>query len=85
MTEDPATRRRGVGVRRPPTVRRPPAGLVRDGETGLVAEPNAETLARVIGRVIEDPALAERMGSRAAAQAATMTRPAAIERLVMVK
>ena len=59
------------------------ADLVRDGVTGLVCEPNPAALAECIARVMDDVALAERLGSAAAAQAATMTWADAIRRLVI--
>ena len=61
-----------------------PAELVRDGYTGMVCEPNPEALAGCIARMMDDTAFAERIGSAAAAQVATMTWPEAIRRLVIV-
>jgi len=61
-----------------------PAEVVRDGVTGLIAEPAPEALARAIQRVMDDRAFAERIGGAAAAEAATMTWRGVIERLVIV-
>jgi glycosyltransferase involved in cell wall biosynthesis len=61
-----------------------PADLVRDGVTGLVSEPNPEALAGCIARVMDDGAFAERIGSAAAAQVATMTWSDAVTRLLRV-
>jgi glycosyltransferase involved in cell wall biosynthesis len=59
-----------------------PAELVIDGDNGLVVDPSPAAIADAIGRLIDDRALAERLGSAAAARAATMTWFAAVERLV---
>jgi glycosyltransferase involved in cell wall biosynthesis len=59
------------------------ADLVCDEVTGLVCEPNPEALAGCIARVMDDAAFAERIGSAAAAQVATMTWSEAIRRLVI--
>jgi glycosyltransferase involved in cell wall biosynthesis len=61
-----------------------PAELVRDGESGLVCEPTPASLAAALARVMDDPALAERLGRGAAAQVAAMTWPDAVKRLVIV-
>ena len=61
-----------------------PAELVRNGETGLVCDPTPEAMAAAIGRVVDDAALAERLGDAAAARVATLTWPAAVKRLVIV-
>jgi glycosyltransferase involved in cell wall biosynthesis len=60
-----------------------PAELVRDDLTGLVCEPTPSALAAALGRLSADVALAERLGTAAAAQVASMTWPAALKRLVM--
>ena len=61
-----------------------PAELVRDGETGLVCDPTPASIAAAIARVMDDGALAERLGNGAAARVATLTWPAAVKRLVIV-
>jgi len=61
-----------------------PTELVRDGETGFVCEPTPVSVAAALARVTDDRALAERIGTAAAAQAAAMTWPAAVDRLVIV-
>jgi glycosyltransferase involved in cell wall biosynthesis len=61
-----------------------PSDLVRDGETGLVCDPTPDAMAAAIARVMDDVALAERLGGAAADRAATLTWPAAVKRLVIV-
>lgn len=61
-----------------------PAELVRDGVTGFVVEPTAGAVAGALGRLVDDPALAERLGAAAEADAAVLTWPRAVERLVIV-
>lgn len=61
-----------------------PAELVRDGETGLVCDPTPAALALAMARLVDDAALAERLGSAASARAATLTWAAAMKRLVIV-
>src|SRR5262249_41117108 len=58
-----------------------PAELVRDGVTGYVTDPDAASLAEAIGRVMEDGALAARLGANAAAQAAEMRWSAVVRGL----
>jgi glycosyltransferase involved in cell wall biosynthesis len=60
-----------------------PAELVRDGVNGFVTEPTPEALARAMRAVMQDRALAIRFGERGAADVATMTWPAAVERLML--
>ncbi len=62
-----------------------PAELVVDGVTGIVCLPTPEALAVAIGRLMDDRALAEQIGSGAAARAASMTWSTVIERLVVVR
>ena len=59
-----------------------PTELVRDGSTGLVCEPTPSAIAAALARVSDDRSLAERLGTAGAAQAASMTWPAALDRLV---
>ena len=61
-----------------------PTELVRDEATGLVTEPTPAALAMALARVSDDAAFAERLGTRAAEQAATMTWEAALARLILV-
>jgi glycosyltransferase involved in cell wall biosynthesis len=61
-----------------------PTELVRDEATGLVTEPTSSALALALARVSDDAAFAERLGTRAAEQAATMTWDAALKRLILV-
>jgi len=60
-----------------------PAELVSHERSGLVCDPTPAAIAASLARLMEDRALAERLGAAAAAQAATMTWPAAVRRLVM--
>ena len=61
-----------------------PAELVRDEHTGLLCDPTPGSVALALARLTDDRALAERLGGRAKAHAATMSWPAAIARLVIV-
>jgi len=61
-----------------------PTELVRDEHTGLVCDPTPAALAFALARVSDDAALAERLGARAAEQAAAMSWPEAVRRLVIV-
>jgi glycosyltransferase involved in cell wall biosynthesis len=61
-----------------------PAELVRDGETGLVGEPTPAAVAQMLARVMDDRALAERLGAAAAAWVARLAWPDTVERLVIV-
>jgi glycosyltransferase involved in cell wall biosynthesis len=61
-----------------------PAELVRDEHTGLICDPAPASIALALARLTDDRALAERLGGRAKAHAATMSWPAAIARLVIV-
>jgi glycosyltransferase involved in cell wall biosynthesis len=60
-----------------------PTELVRDGENGLVVAPEAPALAGAIARLAGDRALAERMGQRALADAAALSWPRVVDRLVL--
>ena len=61
-----------------------PAELVRDGETGFVTEPDANSLATVLTRLADDRALAERLGAAAYTQVSSMTWERAFEQLLLV-
>ena len=60
-----------------------PAELVRDGVNGYVARADPEALAMAIARVMDD-ATARRMGAAASADAAAITWPHAVSKLVIV-
>jgi len=59
-----------------------PAELVRDGQNGFVTEPTAESLARQMRAVMSDRSLAIRLGEAGAVDAAKMTWPDAVARLL---
>ena len=61
-----------------------PAEVVRDNETGFVCDASAAAVAESLGRLMDDRALAERLGSAAAARAAAMTWDAVVRRLLIV-
>jgi glycosyltransferase involved in cell wall biosynthesis len=58
-----------------------PAELVADGVSGFVTEPAAPALASAMRRVMDDAALAERMGSDAHARGAELNWADAVRRL----
>jgi glycosyltransferase involved in cell wall biosynthesis len=60
-----------------------PAELVRDGVNGLVTDPTSEALARALRTIADDRALAMRMGQAGAADAARMTWPDAVSKLLI--
>lgn len=60
-----------------------PAELVRDGETGFVAEPTPESLASAMRRLVDDRLLATRLGEAGASIAARMTWPDAVRKLLL--
>jgi glycosyltransferase involved in cell wall biosynthesis len=60
-----------------------PAELVRHAETGMVSDPTPESLADAIARVMDDVALAERLGAAAHAWVARLSWPDVIRRLVI--
>jgi len=60
-----------------------PAELVRPGEDGLVAEPDPESLANAFRRVMDDVALAERLGGAALTRAGDFTWDRTIPRLLI--
>jgi glycosyltransferase involved in cell wall biosynthesis len=59
-----------------------PTELVRDGVTGFVARPEPAEMARVVTNVLEDRALAERLGETAFESARAITWPATVARLL---
>jgi glycosyltransferase involved in cell wall biosynthesis len=59
-----------------------PAELVEDGVNGLVCDPTPGDLAGAMARVMEDRAMAERLGAAALVRAASITWPAAVETLL---
>lgn len=61
-----------------------PTELVRSGETGLVAAPDARALAVALRTLVEDRGLAERMGAAARLDGARITWEAALSRLILV-
>lgn len=61
-----------------------PTELVRDGENGLVVAPEPAALAAAMRRLAEDAGLAAQMGRRGHADAAQLTWPKVVERLLMV-
>jgi glycosyltransferase involved in cell wall biosynthesis len=60
-----------------------PAEIVRDGEYGFVCDPTPEALGRAMRRLMDDPALAERMGSAAHEAGALLTWPETVRQLVL--
>jgi glycosyltransferase involved in cell wall biosynthesis len=58
-----------------------PAELVRDGESGFVCEPTPESLAAALRRLMDDRALAERMGGAAFVAGAALNWPDAVRQL----
>ena len=61
-----------------------PTELVQDGTSGIIAEPNAASLAEALASLSDDRARAERLGSNALEQVAEMTWDRALEQLVLV-
>jgi glycosyltransferase involved in cell wall biosynthesis len=60
-----------------------PAELVRDGVNGLVTDPTPESLARALRLVTDDQPLAMTMGEAGRADAARMTWPDAVSKLLI--
>jgi glycosyltransferase involved in cell wall biosynthesis len=60
-----------------------PAELVRDGVSGFVTDPTPEALAQAMRAVITDRNLAVRLGEAGASQAASMTWPDAVQKLLL--
>jgi glycosyltransferase involved in cell wall biosynthesis len=61
-----------------------PTELVRHEDSGLICDPTPSALASALARVTDDGAFAERLGARAAEQAAVMSWPETVARLVVV-
>jgi glycosyltransferase involved in cell wall biosynthesis len=61
-----------------------PAEMVRHEVEGLVSKPTPAALAGAMGRMMDDPAFAERMGAAAGERAREMTWPATIRQLLVV-
>jgi glycosyltransferase involved in cell wall biosynthesis len=61
-----------------------PAELVRDETTGVVCEPDPASIAIAVARLVDDRALAERLGGLAYARAAAMSWTDAVSRLIIV-
>lgn len=59
-----------------------PTELVEVGVTGLMSDPRPERLAIAIARLMDDRGFAERLGAAALQKSATMTWPAAVEKLL---
>jgi glycosyltransferase involved in cell wall biosynthesis len=60
-----------------------PAELVRHGVNGLVTDPTPESMARALRTVTDDRTLAVRLGEAGAADAARMTWPDAVNKLLL--
>jgi glycosyltransferase involved in cell wall biosynthesis len=61
-----------------------PAELVRSGDTGFICDARASAVADALGNVMDDGALAARMGANAAARVAEMRWDAVVRQLVIV-
>ncbi len=60
-----------------------PAELVRDGINGFVTDPETAALARAMRAIMADRTLAIRLGEAGASDAAKMTWPAAVQKLLL--
>jgi len=60
-----------------------PAELIEHGVSGLLCEPSPESVADGLKALMDDAAMAERMGEAGAARATMLTWPATVERLVL--
>lgn len=60
-----------------------PAELVRDGVNGLVCEPTPDALGRAMRRLVDETALAEKMGAAAFETGAKLTWPETVRQLVL--
>lgn len=58
-----------------------PAELVENGTHGFVCDPTAQALATRLRQLMDDPALAERLGAQAHARGALITWPLTVEQL----
>jgi glycosyltransferase involved in cell wall biosynthesis len=56
--------------------------LVRDGETGLVAEPTAAGVAEAVRRLVDDPGFAAQLGAAGRAEVAAYTWDRAVDQLL---
>ena len=61
-----------------------PAELVEDGVEGFVCDPSPAALAGRLRALIDDPALAERLGAHAHGRGAQITWPAAVQQLTSI-
>jgi glycosyltransferase involved in cell wall biosynthesis len=59
-----------------------PAEQVEDGITGFVVDPDSAPVAKALTRLVEDRAVAEKMGTAATAYAARHTWPLTVDRLL---
>lgn len=60
-----------------------PSELVRDGANGYITDPTPEALSVAMRRVMDDRTLAIRLGEAGAADAARMTWPEAVQKLML--
>ena len=61
-----------------------PLELVRDGDNGVIVDPTPTSLARACGAMMNDPALASRLGTRARADASRMSWADVVRKLLIV-
>ena len=61
-----------------------PAELVQHGESGLICAPDSRSLAGVLGKVMDDAALAERLGNGARERVKEITWERTLEHLLLV-
>lgn len=59
-----------------------PVEFVRDGENGFLVEPTADALGRALGRIMDSPSDAERMGRRAHEDVQALTWAETVKTLV---
>ena len=59
-----------------------PAELVRDGVNGFVCDPTPKSLAGAMTKLLDEPALAERLGTAALGAGSTLTWPDTVAQLV---